>query len=455
MGHTLRRELGSSAGIHAAAPGRCIRGKAYAAPTMRLPSPRLLLLSMLYFVQGMPYGFQTTALPVYLRTREVPLTVIGFVGMLALPWGLKALWAPLVDRYGSARLGRRKSWILPMQLGLAASAVVAAWAAARESLPLLLGLVLVMNLFAATQDIAVDGFAVDTLRPDELGLGNTAQVVGYKLGMMFAGGGVMAWTGNRIGWPGMLLAVAVLSLVAFAVTLLVREPPPRELSASASTASSPEVGWAEVFGRLKQALLLPGTVWLLLFIGTYKLGESMSDVLYKPFLVDSGLPPERILLWVSTWGTLASLLGSAAGGLLAVRLPLLGAVGLTATLRVLPLVGRWLLATTGVSDSAVIAITLAEEFFGGALTVAMFAFMMSRVDRRIGATHYTLLASLEVWGKAPAGPLAAWLADPKYGLGLGYARVFLLGIVLSVAFLALLLPMRRQGRAETAPRAAT
>lgn len=413
---------------------------------MRLPSPRLALLGLLYFVQGMPFGFQSTALPVYLRTQGVSLTAIGFVSALSLPWACKALWAPMVDRYGSARLGRRRSWILPMQLGLAASCAAAAFAASLQSLPLLMGLVLVMNLFAATQDIAVDGFAVDTLRPDELGPGNTAQVVGYKLGMMFAGGGVIAWTGNRIGWTGMLLAMGGMSLLAFAVMLFAREPAPRE---GAPTATG--VGWSELFGRLKQALLLPGTAWLLLFVGTYKFGESMSDVLYKLFLVDAGIPAERILLWVGTWGTVASLLGSAAGGLLAARMPLLAAVGLTATLRVLPLVGRWALATTGVSDSAVIGVTLGEEFFGGALTTVMFAFMMSRVDRRIGATHYTLLASLEVWGKAPAGPLATWLADPSRGLGLGYARVFLLGIILSVAFLALLLPMRRQRPVETSP----
>ncbi len=417
---------------------------------MRLPSPRLALLSLLYFVQGMPYGFQSTALPVFLRSEGVSLTTIGFLSALALPWACKALWAPLVDRYGSARIGRRKSWILPMQLGLAASCAAASFATSRESLPLLLGLVLVMNLFAATQDIAVDGFAVDTLRPDELGPGNTAQVVGYKFGMMFAGGGVIAWTGNRIGWQGLLLAMAALSLTAFAVLLFVRETPPREGGATAT-----RVEWAEVFGRLKQALLLPGTGWLLLFIGTYKFGESMSDVLYKLFLVDSGIPPQKILLWVGTWGTVASLLGSAAGGLLAARVPLLGAVALTATLRVVPLVGRWALATAGVSDASVIGVTLAEEFFGGALTTVMFAFMMSRVDRRIGATHYTLLASLEVWGKAPAGPLATWLADPARGLGLGYARVFLFGILLSLAFLVLLVPMRRQRRADTSPHVAT
>ncbi|MBZ4422201.1 MFS transporter [Myxococcus sp. RHSTA-1-4] len=415
---------------------------------MRLPSPRLALLSMLYFVQGMPFGFQSTALPVYLRTQGVSLTAIGFASALSLPWACKALWAPLVDRYGSARLGRRRSWILPMQLGLAASCAAAAFAASQGAMPLLMGLVLVMNLFAATQDIAVDGFAVDTLRPDELGPGNTAQVVGYKFGMMFAGGGVMTWTGNRVGWPGMLLAMAVMSLAVFVVMFFAREPAPRE-------GGSPVKGvsWSELAGRIKQVLMLPGAGWLLLFVGTYKFGESMSDVLYKLFLVDAGIPAERILLWVNTWGTVASLLGSAVGGLLAARMPLLGAVGLTATLRVLPLVGRWGLATAGVSDSAVIGVTLAEEFFGGALTTVMFAFMMSRVDRRIGATHYTLLASLEVWGKAPAGPLATWLADPARGVGLGYAPVFLLGIVLSVAFLVLLLPMRRQRRVEASPAA--
>ncbi|MFP2907676.1 MFS transporter [Pyxidicoccus sp. 3LFB2] len=407
---------------------------------MRLPSPRLLLLSMLYLVQGMPFGFQSTALPVMLRTQGVTLTAIGFASALSLPWALKALWAPLVDRYGSERMGRRRSWILPMQLGLSASCALAALAASRESLPLLLGLILAMNFFAATQDIAVDGFAVDTLRPDELGLGNTAQVVGYKFGMMFAGGGIIAWTGNRIGWPGLLLAMAGLSLTAFIVMLFAREPVPRE-GPSATT----RVEWGEVFGRLKQALLLPGTAWLLLFIGTYKLGESMSDVLFKPFLVDAGIPASQILLWVGTWGTVASILGSAAGGLLASRMPLLGALALTATLRVVPLVGRWLLATSGVSDSSIIGVILAEEFFSGSVTTVMFAFMMSRVDRRIGATHYTLLASLEVWGKAPAGPLATWLADPVRGLGLGYPRVFMLGIVLSVAFLALLFPMRASG----------
>lgn len=414
--------------------------------SMRLPSPRLALLCMLYFVQGLPFGFQATALPVYLRAQGASLTTIGLLGALWLPWALKALWAPLVDRYGSARIGRRKSWILPMQAGLVVTCAAAAVVASRDALVLLLALIFLMNLFAATQDIAVDGFAVDTLRPSELGLGNTAQVVGYKLGML-TGGGLLVWASARIGWSGLFVAMALLCLAAFVVMLFARETPPEPRAGPSAPPARQEPDWRELFQRLKSALLLPGAGWLLLFITTYKLGESMSDVLFKPFLVDMGISPAQIGLWVGTWGTGASIVGSLAGGVLASRMPLLGAVGLTATLRVVPLVGRWLLATGGVTDAGVIGVTMAEEFFGGALTTVMFAFMMSRVDRRIGATHYTLLASLEVWGKAPAGPLAGWLADAKHGLGLGYANVFLLGIGLSVAFLVLLVPMRRQRHA--------
>ncbi|RYZ46687.1 MAG: MFS transporter, partial [Myxococcaceae bacterium] len=181
----------------------------------------------------------------------------------------------------------------------------------------------------------------------------------------------------------------------------------------------------------------------------YKLGESMSDVLYKPFLVDAGYTPAQIGLWVGTWGTAASLIGSTCGGLLASRLPLLGAVALTGTLRLLPLGGRWLLTQVGVSDAGVLGVTLTEELFGGALTTVMFAFMMSRTDRRIGATHYTLLASVEAAGKGPAGPLAGLLADPRFG-GWGYPNVFLLGVALSAAFLMLLAPLRRLSPAPTA-----
>ena len=138
---------------------------------------------------------------------------------------------------------------------------------------------------------------------------------------------------------------------------------------------------------------------------------------------------------------LFSIAGSTAGGYLASRLPLLPALSITATLRVLPLAGLWWLAQADATARGVIAFTCAENFFGGALTTALFAFMMSRIDRKIGATHYTLLAALEVWGKLASQGVSGWIADQT-----SYVFVFGLAVGLSAAFLALLPTLKRTTR---------
>ena len=406
----------------------------------RSAARKLGVLWTLYFVQGLPFGFQATALPVYLRGAGLSLTGIGLASALSLPWLLKFLFAPLVDRYGSVRLGRRRTWILPMQVLLLGCCVAAALVPPQRGLTPILLLVFGMNLFAATMDIAVDGLAVDVLDAKELGQGNVAQVVGYKVGML-TGGGLLVWASGRIGWSGLFLAMAALVACCLFTTLGWREE-------SLPTAAEPRA--PVVHTRLRDILaLLPrgvstsGGLWLLLFIGTYKLGETMADIMFKPFLVDAGYGPEQIGLWVGTWGMLASIAGSVAGGLLAGRLPLLRAVGIAAALRALPVAGEWWLSLVRVSPARVVTVTCVEHFFAGALTTAMFAYMMSRVDRRIGATHYTLLASVEVWGKLPAATVSGLVADHT-----SYTFLFALATLLSVAFLALLVPLARRQAAN-------
>jgi MFS family permease len=406
----------------------------------------LALLSVLYFAQGLPFGVQAIALPVYLRASGVSLSSIGFLGVLSLPWLAKPLWAPLVDRYGSERFGRRRSWIAPMQSLLALTALAAAFSSAAQHLPLLLASIFLMNLFAATQDIAVDGLAVDLLRGRDaaptklaaaLGLGNAAQVVGYKLGML-TGGGLLVWASASIGWRGLFLAMAAMMAAVLLVTLSFREPPARHATERGDLRA--------VLSALLASVRQPGGAALLLVVGTYKLGESMVDAMFKPFLLDAGFAPADIGLWMGTYGMLASLVGSLAGGALAVRLPLLWAVLAAATVRVLPLAGQWLLSLSQPSAAGVIASTVAENFFGGALTTAMFAFMMSRVDVRIGATHFTVLAAIEVLGKSPA----AW-ASGVLAQRLGYSPLFLMGTLLSLAFLGLCAWLLRTRGGEARP----
>src|SRR6188768_773219 len=397
---------------------------------------RIALLLALYFAQGLPYGFQVTVLPVYLRTQGASLGVIGLVGALSLPWMLKALWAPWVDRHGGGRYGHYRSWILPLQAGLALSALLAAFVPASE-LWLLLSLVFVMNLFAATQDIAVDGLAVRILLPHELGRGNAVQVVGYKLGMLF-GGGLLAWSSAYLGWRGLFLVMSGAMALVFLATSMFREP---KLAVELQAHSSIGV----ILKRVLAAARAPGSGLLLLAVGTYKSGEYLVSVMFKPFLVDAGYSLSQIGLWVGTYGMLASLAGSALGGELGRKLSLVDALLVAALVRVAPLLFCWWLTRGAVSPSAVIAVTCAEHFAGGLITTVMFALMMAGVDKRIGATHYTLLASIEVLGKSPATWSSGLLAER-----LGYGGLFLLGTGLSLAFVLVPLAMRRASATQPA-----
>jgi len=391
---------------------------------------RFASLLALYFTQGLPFGFQTGGLVYYLTEHRLSLTTIGFAGALALPWLLKALWAPLVEGTGSARFGRRRSWIVPLELALATSAVAMACVVDGGALRTVAALVLVMNLFAATMDIAVDGLALDTARPEDLGTINAVQVVGFKLGMI-AGGGLLSAASAHFGWSGAFLGMAALFAGGALVALRLREGPVAAYEQEART--SP----LAVLRALPAAIRSPGAGFVIAFIGTYKLGESLLDAMYKPFLLQH-FSKAQVAVWVSTWGAGASLLGALAGWLLVRRFALLPALTVAACLRLAPDLAQWWLTTVGVAPLSAIMVTITEHFFGGMLTPVVFAFMMSQVDRRIGATHYTLLATIEVLGKTPGAWLSGLLAD-----ALGFRAVFAIGAALSALFLLMLLPLRR------------
>ena len=362
---------------------------------------KLAPLLALYFAQGLPFGFQTGALPLLLRERGVSLQAIGFAGALSAPWLLKAFWAPLVDRYGSRRFGRRKSWIVPMQAALALGALLAAHT---DDMVMLAAMILLMNLCAATQDIAVDALAVSTLDPQELGPGNAVQVVGYKLGMLTSGGLLVA-VNDQIGWSGLFYAMAAMMAGVLLISLGMRE---RDSSAAEASATACQGrAFAEIVARLRAAWRQPGSAVLITVILTYKMGESLADSMWKPLLFDRGFSSANIGLWSGTYGMVFSLFGTIASGLLVRRVALGHALLWISALRALGIGAQlWLSVQAAPSASAVIAVTCVEHLFGGAITTVLFALMMRSVDREIGATHYTLLASLEVWGKMPLSTIS-------------------------------------------------
>lgn len=392
----------------------------------------LIVLAILYAAQGLPYGFQTAALGPYLRSEGVRLADIGLAGALAAPWMLKILWAPWVDAWGSARFGRRRSWIVPMQALLALTCFAAAALPERGAITALLVAVLFMNLFAATMDVAVDGLAIDLLRGRALGGGNTAQVAGYKIGMLI-GGGVLAGATRWIGWSGLFVAMGAIVIGALVVTLAHPEPP---------TGERAHTRVRDVLGALRAATSIPGALAVLLVVATYKLGESLIDPMWPALLVDAGHAREDVALWNGGIGMIASIAGSIAGGALASTIALDRALAIAGVLRAIPLALQVEIAALGVPEVPwLVAVIGAEHFFGGALTTAMFAFMMSRTDRAIGGTHYTLLATVEVLGKAPLSLASGAIAER-----LGYPATFAIGLGLSLAWSLALLAVTARPR---------
>lgn len=227
---------------------------------------KLLPLAGLYLVQGLPYGLQSGLLPVLLRARGLSLTRVGLAKALYAPWLFKLVWAPLVDTRGSPRAWLTLSTAaLGLVCGLLASHPPAA--AGQAGLPVTVaGLLLLLNLAAAVQDVALDTLAVRLLEPAELGPGNTVQVVAYKLGAVLAGGGLLAFV-PTLSWPLLFLLLAATYWLAAALTwvapALQQLPTPLPSEHPRHTL------------HLEQDLLaVPGTLWTVGFVLTYKLGES-------------------------------------------------------------------------------------------------------------------------------------------------------------------------------------
>jgi len=192
-------------------------------------SGSVVLLTFLYFIQGLPYGVQVHFLPIYLRTRGVDLTTVGLLRLLQVPWMFKVLWAPLVDVYLT-----RRQWLLGSIMALAASCTLSGFCPPDALGSTAILVLFLWNVFASLEDVAVDSVAVMLLSEQELGAGNVGQVVGYKLGAAFAGG-VLALLAGVTGWLGVCIALMAVYTEA---AMLVFVSPLLRLSESSHSADN-------------------------------------------------------------------------------------------------------------------------------------------------------------------------------------------------------------------------
>ena len=342
------------------------------------------------------------------------LSAIGFTAILALPWALKFLWAPYVDRFGSERYGRRRSWILPLQaLGVLLLLALAHFPP-EHGLGALLAAVALTNLVAATQDVATDGLAVDSLAPSERGYGNGVQVAGYRAGMIVGGGLILALL-EQLGWA---LACRLLAVGLFLSSL------PLLFAGEPATRPRPQ---APRLPSLWSTLRRPGFASWLALLTAFKLGDALGGGMLRPFLVDLGQSKTEIGWMLGIGGFTTGLLGALAGGagvsLLGRRRALLGFGLLQAT-------GMGVYVGAALLEPGFWALSLLigyEHFVGGMATAALFTLMMDACDPEAAATDYTLQACVVVLATGGASALSGVVAER-----LTYAGLFALAAVLAV-----------------------
>lgn len=377
---------------------------------------KLAAVGLLYFSEGIPFGLINNVLSVYLRVKKIPLEEIGLLGLLGLAWSVKVLWAPLVDRFG-----RRYSWIVPSQLGVALFSAGLIFLDPLADKALFWLILSGICLCSATQDIAADAYTIDIVEEKELGPVNGVRSTAYRLALI-AAGGILMMLSDILGWSFTFLAAALIMGILAAV--VVAWPTFRRPRLSQSVNPSFWPNWVDPICLLFRK----PNFWLAMaFILSFKIGEAMLVAMANPFWIDRGFTPGQIGFVVGTLGTLASIAGAIAGGILTARwgilksLAILGAVQATAGL------GYMLSSLPLAPAFSIYFAALLESLAIGLATTAFLSFLMKLCDKKFSATHYAFLSMLFGLGRSLASVMGGYSAV-LWGYTLFFFLTFLIGL---------------------------
>jgi PAT family beta-lactamase induction signal transducer AmpG len=361
----------------------------------------MLVALVMGFACGLPLLLTLTLLQAWMKEAGVDLTIIGMMALVGLPYTVKFLWAPLLDRFTLPFLGRRRGWLLTAQLALICSIAGLGWTDPGHQPWMVAFAAFLVTFFSASQDIVVDAYRREDLPDEELGLGSSLYVNGYRVGMLLASGGGLIMA-DHMSYTSVYLIMAACVLPGVVTTLLAPEPK--------APLGTP--------GTLREAVLDPlveyfsrrGAVWILAFILFYKIGDTMAAAMTTPFFLDVGFSKSEIGTIVKLFGFWATMGGALIGGVLMLRAGIGRSLWIFGFLQAVSTACFAFLARIGHSPAALSGVIAFENLSSGMGTAAFMAFMASITNKRFTATQYALLTSLmgvpRVLASAPTGLLA-------------------------------------------------
>jgi len=395
---------------------------------LALRSWRTAAVSLLSFSSGLPLGLVWIAIPTWLAREGVDIKIIGLFTLAQAPWSFKFLWSPLMDRFALPvpRLGRKLGWTLAAQVLLLALTFVLADVATRPDAIWIIGtLTLAIAFASATQDIAIDAYAVEVLEPGEQGVAVGARTAIYRAAMFVAGGLAITLAGLW-SWPFVFALIALMYLPMLVITFLAPRSPVDQRTAVPSLRAAV---WEPFVGFLRKARALE----LLAFVVLYKLADNLAGALVRPFLVQTGFNDFDVGVATATIGLVATLVGTFLGGMLTTAMGLGHALWVFGGLQVVSNLGYVLIAAVGVHRPLMYGAMGFESLTSGMGTGAFGVLLLRMTMKQFSATQYALFSSLFALPRILAGPATGVMVD-----AVGWVDFFLFTIAIGVPGLLML-----------------
>ena len=383
-------------------------------------------MALLSFSSGLPLGLVWYSIPDWMRDIGVDIRVVGLFTLAQAPWAFKVLWSPLMDRYVPPFWGRRRGWMAVTQIALGVLGLLLAGVGHHPDAIWVVGaLGLGIALASASQDVAVDAYAVEVLHKEEQGAAVGARTALYRAAMVLSGGGAITMAA-RLGWPAVNVLLALVYLPMLLLTWKAPEPeeqavPPRTLR---------EAVWHPFLGFLARHRALE----ILAFVLLYKLSDQLTQALTRPFLIDMGYSADHRGIALATVGLVATILGAFAGGWVTTLAGLGHSLWFFGFLQIFSNVGYYLVARAGGPDLPLMYAATSFELFTSGLGTGAFSVLLLRMtQKRFSATQYALFSSLFALPRLLAGPIAGFAVD-----AVGWPVFFLSTLVMGIPGLVML-----------------
>ena len=402
-------------------------------------SRRLAVVLALGFASGLPLALTGALLTAVLTDAAIDVRTISKLASVGLPYTLKFLWAPLLDRYRLPFLGRRRGWLVVFQLLLAGAIAALGACDPRANLDRVIALALVVATLSASHDIVIDAYNTELLAPDERAAGSSAYVMGYRIAMLLTGT-VALGLGDVLPWSVIYGGLAGVMALCTLATLLADEPPTptRAPTTLAAAFTRPLVELVTRGGGSLRTGLRPALA-LLAFIALYKFGDALAGTMTTTFFKrELGFAWSEIAGLSKVLGFAGTLLGATAAGAL---VPWLGVRRALVTFGLAQALTNLLFALLALHGRSypLLGLALFVDSTANALgTGAFVAYLMSQTQRSFAASQYALFTGLSSVGARVFG----WLAGPLV-VTLGYAGFFAVTAALALPGLVLVLAVPR------------